>query len=126
MNIYKAAMCRAKLNKTWNILYLRPVKTCIDLDTMPQISSGVKPGSKLLQSSSERNPVLHSSWDGMGKYFIFDFINAELSSFTPQPHSLLRVASVLPNLVLLSKRHSLARILTWYLVLLSKDWEKAK
>ena len=94
---------------------------------MAQISSWVKPGRcRLEQSSSERNPVLHSSLGGTGKYFILDLIIAELSSLIPQPHSLLRVDSVLPNLVLLSKRHSLARILTWYLVLFSKDWEKAK
>ena len=96
-------------------------------DTMALVSSSVKPGrSKLQLSSSERSPVLHSSWDGMGKYFIFALIRPGLSSLTSQPHSWLILFTVLPNLVLLSNMHSLARILTLYLVLLSRDWEKAK
>ena len=94
---------------------------------MALVPSSVNPErSKLLLSSSERSPVLHSPWDGMGKYLIFDLMNPELSSLASQPHSLLILFTVLPNLVLLSNIHNLARTLTLYFVLLSRDWEKAK
>ena len=95
-------------------------------ETISPISCSVKPGtSKSSEISSLRKPVLQLSRSGTGKYFVFFLTVAELSmprSAPGMPHSLPISGKVCPITVLRSLERMLAKTLTGYFGLESRDF----